>query len=240
MSFVDPDTEVIAAVLAGEHNRFDEIARRYSGALWRMAYSRLGLRDAADDVLQETLLAAFRWLSSYDSRYSFRTWLWTILLNECRRSLAKRSRRREVSSHELAAAGELANLTAIENPQESLLLRERAETLERLLRRLPEPEADALRLRFFGELKFHEIAQVMGCSLSTAKYRVRDGLAQLSLWLGADDVPLTAARDENPQASLATRRSAAHPHASSSDDPALPCDPATDQQSTDPTTDLHR
>lgn len=218
MAFEDPDTAVIAAVLAGESNRFDEIARRYSGALWRMAYSRLGLRDAADDVLQETLLAAFRWLSSYDSRYSFRTWLWTILLNECRRSLVKRSKRREVSSHGVTTAVELAKLAAVENPTDSLLLRERAETLERLLRRLPEPEADALRLRFFGELKFHEIAQVMGCSLSTAKYRVRDGLTQLSQWLGAEDSPVETGRQDDVGAALTPRQPTAQPTTDCSSD----------------------
>lgn len=191
MSALDPDGIVIAAVRAGESHRFDEIARRYSGALWRMALSRLGRRDAADDAVQETLLAAFRWLGSYDSRYSFRTWLWTILLNECRRSLAKRARRREISTNGEGASATLAALTDADNPHQRLLLQERAEMLERLLDRLPEPEADALRLRFFGDLKFQEIADVLGCSLSTAKYRVRDGLTQLSQWLVADDTAQT-------------------------------------------------
>ena len=54
------------------------------------------------------------------------------------------------------------------------------EELESLLARLPEAQADALRLRFFGELKFQEIADAMGCSLATAKNRVRWGLTTLS------------------------------------------------------------
>lgn len=199
MSHFDPDGPAIAAVRAGEHHRFDEIARRYSGALWRMALSRLGRPELADDVVQETLLAAFRWLKSYDSRYSFRTWLWTILLNECRRALGRQARRREVSSSSEAVAHSLSQLAGPDNPHQQILLRERAEMLERLLQRLPEAEADALRLRFFGDLKFQEIADVLGCSLSTAKYRVRDGLTQLSHWLGADDAaPLPPAADTHP------------------------------------------
>lgn len=61
-----------------------------------------------------------------------------------------------------------------------LLEKERAELLEKSLERLPEPEADALRLRFFGDLKFQEIADTMQCSLGTAKNRVRKGLVRLA------------------------------------------------------------
>ncbi|HND55897.1 MAG TPA: RNA polymerase sigma factor, partial [Pirellulaceae bacterium] len=122
------DGELVAAVLAGRRQAFDELARRYSGALWRLAKSRLGSREAADDAVQETLLAAFRWLKGYDSRFSFRTWLWSILLNECRRSLAKRAKRRELTSGGDAAAQErIAELTADDNPARQAMASERAE-----------------------------------------------------------------------------------------------------------------
>ena len=47
----------------------------------------------------------------------------------------------------------------------------------------PQVQADALRLRFFGGLKFQEIAAAMDCSLTTAKTRVKQGLLQMSEWL---------------------------------------------------------
>jgi RNA polymerase sigma-70 factor (ECF subfamily) len=188
-----PDSALIAAVLAGQTERFGEIARRYRGGLWRAAKSRLGRDEAADDAVQEALLCAFKWLGSYDSRYSFRTWLWTILLNQCRRSLGKTAKRREQqgdTGEELPILAALVGREAC--PHEQALIQERAEVLERLLDRLPEAQADALRMRFFGDLKFQEIADVLGCSLATAKNRVRAGLLQLAKWLGDDDAPLTA------------------------------------------------
>jgi RNA polymerase sigma-70 factor (ECF subfamily) len=48
------------------------------------------------------------------------------------------------------------------------------------LDQLPENQADALRLRFFGGLKFQEIAAAQGVSLTSAKTRVRQGLLTLS------------------------------------------------------------
>jgi RNA polymerase sigma-70 factor (ECF subfamily) len=64
---------------------------------------------------------------------------------------------------------------------------ERSERLNALLDQLPEKQADALRLRFFGGLKFREIAAAMNCSLSTAKNRVRWGLTEMAEQLGLNE-----------------------------------------------------
>jgi RNA polymerase sigma-70 factor (ECF subfamily) len=61
-----------------------------------------------------------------------------------------------------------------------VLQRERKQQLLDQLERLPEVQADAIRLRFFGELKYSEIAEALGCREITAKVRVRNGLATLS------------------------------------------------------------
>lgn len=185
------DGTIVAAILAGESQRFDELARRYWAPLWRTARSRLNCDSAADDAVQETLVSAFRWLRSYNSQYSFRTWLWTILLNVCRRSLGQALRRREVSAEDREASDRLLALRERQpGPPDLALLQERAETLEQLLRQLPEAHADALRLRFYGGLRFPEIAEILGCSLSTVKNRIRAGLLQMADWLGTDDTPI--------------------------------------------------
>jgi RNA polymerase sigma-70 factor (ECF subfamily) len=142
----------------------------------------LGRRDWAEDVVQETFLCAYKWLAGYDSRYSFRTWLWTILLNQCNRHFQRRVR--QVESVDSAAQGQLTSSEA--SPPESLLAKERAEQLNRELAGLPPEQADALRLRFFGGLKFQEIADVQQCSLTSAKNRVRWGLLKMANRLSVD------------------------------------------------------
>ena len=182
------DGELIAAILAGDNHPFALLVRRYERELLRVAYSRLGRVEWAEDAVQETFLSVFRFLRSYDSRYSFRTWIWTILLNHCRGHLKKRSRRvlvRSWSDHtaDVGPCDIASQLSNDESPTEKLIASERSEVLDTLLRRLPEPQADALRLRFYGGLKFHEIADAMQCSLSTAKNRVRWGLAKMADFL---------------------------------------------------------
>ncbi len=69
-----------------------------------------------------------------------------------------------------------------------LLLLERREQLAALLNDLPEPQGDALRLRFFGGLKFSEIADAMKSSVSGAKRRVQTGLLALAEKLRQDEL----------------------------------------------------
>ena len=173
-----PDGSLIAAALAGDEAAFAQLAERYQGPLQHAARSRLADRQLAEDAVQEALLCAFRWLHTYDSRYSFRTWLWTILLNQCTRIAQRRNRVPPAADGCVPPAEE-----ATASPMELLLARESADRLHALLARLPEAQADALRLRFFGGLKFEEIAQAMECSVSGAKNRVRLGLTQLASWL---------------------------------------------------------
>jgi RNA polymerase sigma-70 factor (ECF subfamily) len=70
---------------------------------------------------------------------------------------------------------------------EQLLARESSQRVHALLSQLPEAQADALRLRFFGELTFPEIAAAMQISEPGAKHRVKAGLLKLSEWLAVNE-----------------------------------------------------
>lgn len=194
------DAQIVADTLAGQPDLFGEIVARYEPALQHVARLRLGRQDRSEDVVQETFYWAYRCLDSYDSRYSFRTWLWTILLNQCKRYHHKQQRTPTVASwtdHSSKGAtdGEQApeQATTEPTPPARLLLKERDEILRRHLDTLSEEEADAIRLRFFGALKFQEIADAMGCSLSCAKTRVRRGLLKVSQQLSPTEHPTPSA-----------------------------------------------
>lgn len=189
---------LVEAILDGQKERFAEIVARYRPALFRLASSRLGRSDAAaEDVVQETFLCAFRSLHSYDAKYSFRTWLWAILLNQCNRELKRANRRPRVDAAELPA-GTDCDVDLNATPLGSVLHRERAQLLEKQLFKLPKMQADALRLRFYGGLKFHEIAAAMGCSLSSAKNRVRCGLTKMGRMLSDYESMEAIARSDRP------------------------------------------
>lgn len=181
------DQALMRRIQAGETALFSEIVLRYEAALRRVAASRLGQAEWAEDVVQETFLAAYKGRHTFRPDQSFRTWLWTILLNQCRRSWSGQVRQPRLltwgdqAEESVSPAIYQASLErGGDPPWAALVARERANLLEQLLGRLSPVQADALRLRFFGELKFDEIADTMGCSLLTAKNRVKSGLLRLA------------------------------------------------------------
>ena len=179
----DTDADLMRRANKGDSSAFNQLVGRYQPALRRVALSRLGSVEAAEDVVQETFLAAYKSRHSYDERFGFRTWLWTILLNQCRRLAGRqaggpRAMSLDVGEDRLQVARTSDN--ADPAGLADILACERRELLDSLLGRLSAVQADALRLRFFGGLKFQEIADAMHCSLCTAKNRVRWGLVRLS------------------------------------------------------------
>ncbi len=165
-------------VQAGDVRLFEQLVRKYRPRLLRFALSKLHGRDAAEDVVQEACLAAYQARDSYFAEFAFSTWLWTILLNLSRRAQRQGARREEVWSGYAQTARERERPG--DSPLARLLELERQEQCAAWLNQLPEEEADAIRLRFFGELKFDDIALAMDSSVSGAKVRVKRGLRRLA------------------------------------------------------------
>jgi len=174
-------------VQAGDLAAFASLYRRYRSPLLGVAESRLRERGWAEDVVQETFLCAFKSRHTFRLEANFRTWLWTILFHQCHRHFARRQRGIEKRCEMPACAndGEESQLLQLLEsqeppPPEQAMARERREKLDLVLAELNPAQADALRLRFFGDLKFREIADTMECSLLTAKNRVRTGLLKMA------------------------------------------------------------
>ena len=179
-----PDANLVSAILAGNREAFVQLVERYEKPLRTAARSRLGREDWADDVVQETFLCLLKWLRTYDSRFGFRTWLWTVLLNQCTRHAQKQSRQAAgpldwpgSENGSVSPAGFLASGET--SPIDALLASESRGNLHALLSRLPQAQSDALRLRFFGGLKFQEIADMLGCPLNTALGRMHKAMTKL-------------------------------------------------------------
>ena len=183
------DAEILKRVCDGQLELFDELVLRYRGPLLRVAENKLGNAAWAEDVVQEAFLAAYAARETFNPQFSFRTWLWTILLNLCRRQLRRRSNRpREWSNSESGTPSlQIAEPATDETGLSRALLAESRQQLISLLCELPEVQADALRLRFFGGLKYDEIARAMNSSVSAAKVRVRNGLIRMADQLRDED-----------------------------------------------------
>jgi RNA polymerase sigma factor (sigma-70 family) len=83
---------------AGDEEAFRELIDPYRGELQVHCYRILGSVQDAEDLLQETLLAAWRGLERFDGRASLRSWLYRIATNRCLNALTRRPGRRRATS----------------------------------------------------------------------------------------------------------------------------------------------
>jgi RNA polymerase sigma-70 factor (ECF subfamily) len=184
----DPDLPaLIERCLAGDQSAYATLYERYAPSLFRLAYSVLLVEQDAEDVLQESLVYAFRNLHRYDpSRGAFRTWLYTITISRCRNA-----RRRKwlptVALANLLSAGVEPPAPADESPEHRAAWAELHESLRRALATLSPPLREAVALRYGQGLTYREMAEVMECPQKTAESRIRLAHEQLRKALSAAD-----------------------------------------------------
>lgn len=81
----DPDDEVLLGrIRGGDRDAFATLVRRHHGSLTRIAMGYVSTRQSAEEVAQDAWLAVLEGLDRFEGRSSFRTWLFTILVNRAK------------------------------------------------------------------------------------------------------------------------------------------------------------
>jgi len=143
------------------------LLERHRHALYRRCLQRLGDVQDAEDAMQETLLRALLGMSGFEGRSALGTWLFAIADNECN-SLARRRTRDQYSEHIRCLIRIHEEHRGIMSTLDGDMERQVRETLLRL----PTKAREVLRLRFFADATFEEIALTLGIGLSAAKMRL--------------------------------------------------------------------
>jgi RNA polymerase sigma-70 factor (ECF subfamily) len=99
---IDQEAPLVAALRSDDHAAFAEQVQHHRRALHVHCYRMLGSIDDAEDVVQETLLRAWRHRRRFEGRSSFRAWLYRIATNACIDSM--RAGKRRVLPHHIAPA----------------------------------------------------------------------------------------------------------------------------------------
>ena len=168
---VPSDGEIIQAVLAGDTGRYAQLVDRYQRAAWKLAYSFLGNMQDSEEISQNSFVKAYRNLRRFKGKSKFYTWLYRIILNECKDLLRHRRRRPQTvpldGEPEDPSLFEPADTGA--SPREQAGNRELAVMLTRLIRQLPEKQQTAFVLHHVQGLTIEEASRVMGCRAGTVK-----------------------------------------------------------------------
>lgn len=147
-----------ALAVRGDADSFVSLYRKHLRPVYNYLYARLGSREAAEDVTSVTFERAWSSIHRYRSVSSFRGWLFTI----AHRALADhyRSRQAPPSVPMDTLADVLLDPTL--GPEERALLAEQVRQVLRIVATLRPEQQEVIGLRFMAELRYSEIAQVLG------------------------------------------------------------------------------
>ena len=175
---------LVAECIAGNHAAIEMLVRQYETGVFRLAYSVLGDEADANEVTQETFIAALKSLKTYQEKKTFKAWLYTIALNLSRTHL----RKRKIFERLKATVGGIFRVEVQKQatPEDRVIQSEREAAIWRELNNLDERHRTVVVLRYFHELPIAEIAQIMDTRegtihsrLHTARERLKDALQPL-------------------------------------------------------------
>jgi RNA polymerase sigma-70 factor (ECF subfamily) len=160
------------------------LVRQYETSVFRLALSIVGDQAEANEITQETFIAALRSLPSYEEKKSFKAWLYTIALNHSRNHLRKRKTLERLRTT-------LNSIFRVEtqkqiSPEESIVQNDKEAQIWNALNQLDDPFRIVVILRYFHELPISEISEILSVNegtihsrLHTARERLRSALHHL-------------------------------------------------------------
>jgi RNA polymerase sigma-70 factor (ECF subfamily) len=159
----DADDGLVAAARRGDRAAFDALVRRHQPLL-RGFLRRQVDPNAAEDVLQETWVAAWAGLPEFAGRARFKAWLFGI----ARHKAMDQQRANKRFPTETLTEETSTEYCPARNPFSDV---DRNDAVQYALSELPETQREVLELYYFAELTLPEIAQTLGRSQNTVKYQ---------------------------------------------------------------------
>ena len=167
---------MIASILAGNSQAFHELIRPYERSVYVMALSLLKNEADAEDAAQEAFLKAYRNLKGFRAEAKFSTWLISIVLNEARSRLRRKSAVKMESLDE--PQDEQGHVSPAllrdwrEIPSEAVERQEIRGMLQEAISDLPPIYREIFLLRDVEELSIDESATALGITVSAVKVRL--------------------------------------------------------------------
>ena len=171
------DAEIVSQIKKGNKAAFAQLAASHGRNLFRLAYSLLGSAADAEDVVQETMLAAINQIHSFQGRSSVGTWLASILIFKA--SKVRRSRRtRWAVPIEQAGENTLEQDGRLHAAATTMAVDRRVDVMA-MLQTLSDEHRQVLVLRELQQLSYDEIAAILKVPTGTVMSRLHRARQQL-------------------------------------------------------------
>ena len=175
---------LVSECIAGNQAAIETLVRQYETGVFKLAFSIVGDEADANEITQETFIAALRSLKTYQEKKTFKAWLYTIALNLSRSHL----RKRKIIERLQNTLGSIFRVETQKqsSPEEDVIRSEKEAIIWSELNKLDERHRIVVVLRYFHELPITEISEILSVNegtihsrLHTARERLRDALMSM-------------------------------------------------------------
>ncbi len=174
------------ATLAGDEQAYADLMQLYKKPVYHMVLKMVRNIDDAEDLTIEAFAKAFRNLHKFKKDYTFSTWLFRIATNNAIDFI----RKKRLDTYSLNTSftddsGESVNIDVQDdtlNPAEETIKTQKIEIVQKFVTKLPAKYQKLVRLRYFDELSYEEIAVELDAPLGTVKaqlHRARELMYEL-------------------------------------------------------------
>jgi RNA polymerase sigma-70 factor, ECF subfamily len=179
------DQQLVERAQRGDKSAFELLVVKYQRKLVRLLSRFIRDPTEVEDVAQEAFIKAYRALPSFRGDSAFYTWLYRIGINTAKNYLVAMGRRAptvsETESADSEGSEESGQVPDYNTPENELMSRQIAETVNRAVEDLPEELRTAITLRELEGLSYEDIAAIMNCPIGTVRsriFRAREAIAE--------------------------------------------------------------
>lgn len=180
------DYELVCSALKGNQAAYSSLMNRYREAIYYLILKMIKNETEAEDLAIETFEKAFKKLDQYTPSYAFSTWIFRIATNHSIDFIRKKRLKTTSIDDELRDAERNSHgiqlKTSIKDPEEKYIEQQKIDLMRKVVDKLDEPYCTLVKLRYFDELSYDEIADKRQMPLGTVKaqlFRSRSLLADL-------------------------------------------------------------
>ena len=170
---IEPEENLVRSAQRGDRVAFEELVRRTSRLVLARLYLETGDSHLAEDLLQETLLTAFRSLTQLTEPAKFRAWLLRIAQNQAIDAARHNQRRKRTPGPDPR------QLAASPRPDEHLQREERRQQVLAVLRTLPEEYRLPLTMRYLAGADYESMQTQMGLTNGSLRGLLHRGMKML-------------------------------------------------------------
>lgn len=167
------DFRLIDMAIGGDDAAYAKLLQRYKRPVYQMILKMIRNVDDAEDLTIESFAKAFRSLHRFKKDFTFSTWLFRIATNNTIDFIRKK--KLNTLSIENTFTDDDGQSVSIEvedenlNPQEEAIRAQKAELMQMFVDKLPAKYQKLVRLRYFHEMSYEEIAEDLDAPLGTVK-----------------------------------------------------------------------